>query len=518
VGAVLGMLLAAAVAGPPLLSQGIAGLQPSLARAFAVSDLAPVTASAALLALVLARGRMRGLTMAVAALALVASNAIALAVPPQELSVARIPNTGPHGRLAVHPSQALVFASRYPDLPTTGDDLPIDVITGQAPKDASSARLEWLGVDRAMFPDRSAAIVYIERDWSLIDRDRLLSSAPRVRPVLTAGITPNLLVVADEPDARVFGEALIALGIPSDVVIPVRARRQLDELDRDQLREFTMVVIYGRPWNDIAKAGAVLDDYLQLSGFVFWDDAGRAGDQPLVGAAQTIRAEEGNATGDLRQLVSASGFGGRVTAIDRFNYRGDPGWEQAALLVQNKRVLQFGQTVVAGDRGIVAAHLFWSGADIPARAAVGDEASKEQLRNALRWMLGAAQVTPTTGYGRPSAGDVLDNELSTSTFISPTRWRVDLKAATTGILFKQRYHDQWRAFQVETTALTSVESRTPLRIRPTTNGYMYVTLPPNARRVDFVFERHPFESAVRGVSAIALFVTIGITFFILRRR
>ncbi len=68
------------------------------------------------------------------------------------------------------------------------------------------------------------------------------------------------------------------------------------------------------------------------------------------------------------------------------------------------------------------------------------------------------------------------------------------------------------------TQLAGGESRIPVKIRPTTHGYMFVTLPPNARRVDFVFERHPFEAAPRGVSAIALFLTLGITFFLLRRR
>ena len=401
-GAILGILISTAVALPPLLSRGLEGLRPPLARPFAVSDLAPVIASAALIAVILAssvagRARLRLATMAIAGAVLLGANALALAVPVQALSVAGIPSTGGLGRLAVHPGEALALAARSPDLPTTGEDISVALIAGAEPKDPTNTRLEWLGVDRAMLPDRSSAIIFNERDWELIDRERLLFGAPRLRPILTAGITPSMLVVAEEADALVFGEALIRLGIPSDILIPAQAGQQLDQLTRETLREFTMVVIYGRPWTDIARAEAVLDDYLQLSGFVFWDNAARAGPQPLLGDAETIRAEEGKATGDLASRISGSGYAGRATAVDRFQYRSDAGWEQAALAIGNKRAVQYGQTVVAGDRGIVAAHMVWSGVDIPARAAGGDERALAQLRDASVWMLTVAGAQPKTG-------------------------------------------------------------------------------------------------------------------------
>jgi len=63
-----------------------------------------------------------------------------------------------------------------------------------------------------------------------------------------------------------------------------------------------------------------------------------------------------------------------------------------------------------------------------------------------------------------------------------------------------------------------VEQTTPLEIRQTVDGHMYVTLPPNARIVDFVFERHPLETASRGISAVATFITIAVSFFLWRRR
>jgi hypothetical protein len=375
-----------------------------------------------------------------------------------------------------------------------------------------------------MLPDRTSAIIFNERNWELIDRERLLFGAPSVRPILTAGITPTMLIVAEGEDGRVFGDALIRLAIPSEVLVPVLFRGRLDDLyvegrsDRDTLRQFTLLVVYGRPWNDVNKAEAVLDDYLQLSGFVLWDSAGRAGPQPLVGPAETLRADEGKSTGGAADRIKVSGYSGRVTAIDRFDYRGDQGWEQSALTVGNKRVIQYGRAVVAGDVGIVQAHMLWSGADIPARAAAGEPGALAQLQDALTWFLTDAGVERTTGYGRPDGDDVLENELATVTFVDTNKWVVELRAATTGILFKERFHEQWRALQVDRPTLSGSETRVALKLRPTAHGHMYVTLPPNARKVEFVFERHPLEGATRGVSAVAAVVTAGITFFLLRQR
>jgi hypothetical protein len=516
-GAILGILIATAIAAPSVLYGGIEGLRPSLARPLAVSDLVPLLVTGALVVAILARGRMRRLIVAAAIVVVVAGNALALAVPVGGLPAARVVSTGPLGRLAVHPDEALAMAARSPDLPTTGADLTVPLILGNEPKDRTNTRLEWMGVDRALLPDRSSAIVFNERDWSLIDRDRLLFGAPRVRPILTAGVTPTFLVVADEPDARVFADALVALGVPSDIAIPVRALRQLDELDFDTLRDFTVLVIYGRPWTDMKKAEAVVNSFLQRTGLVFWDNAARSGAQPLVGDAQPIRADDATVSGDAR-LIGTSGLSGRVTAIDKLTYGGDDAWEKAALVVANKRVIQLGQTAVLGDVGSVAAHLLWSGADLPARTAAGDEGASLHLLRALQWLLGAADIVPATGYGRPDGTNVLANEFANIQFVDPTRWRLDLKAASSGVLFKERYHEQWRAFTVDIAPLSGIESRTPIRIRPTAQGYMYIVLPPNARRVDFVFEKHPLDTATRGVSGIAAFVALGITLFLLRRR
>ena len=517
-GAFLGTVLSSAVAAPPILSRGLDGLRPPLARLPAASDLAPVLVSLAVVGVIVARGRARWPVRGLAALAIVLANALAVAVPVGHVSVPDVPSTGGLGRLAIHPAQALAYAAARPDLPTSGADLDPLVVLGALPKEIANARLEWEGADRVAVPDRSAAVVFNERDWKVIDRDRLVFGAPRVRPILTAGITPTILVVADEGDARVFGDALIRLGSTSDRVITLRSPAQLDDLDRDTLRRFTMIAVYGQPWKDIARAEGVLDDYLQLSGFVFMDPAGRAGKQPLLPEARTLRAgpDDVRPAGDHRELITADGFDGRVVGIDAFAYRGDIQFEQAALAVGSRRVIEFGQGKVASEVS-VSAHVVWSGADLPARAAAGEPAALAQLQSALSWMLGAARITPTAEYGVP-AGDRLDNDTATSTFLDPAHWRIELHAASTGVLFKERYHPQWRAFQVDTAAASGIGSRTALPIIPTTHGFMYVTLPPNARTIDFVFERHPYEAATRGVSGVALFVTLGLTVFLWRRR
>jgi hypothetical protein len=411
------------------------------------------------------------------------------------------------------------------------------MMLGEKDRLATGARLDRLGVDRIMTPDRSSAIIFNERDWTVLDRDRLLFAAPFVRPVLTAGITTTILLVAEEADARVFGDALVEIGAASETLIVVWWPRPVEELDLDALREFTMVAVYGRPWINIAAASDLLERYLNSSGFLLVDVAGRPGQQPLgmpdaevqQREADEFRVEEEVAEGATALITGEMGWTGRVAALDQaWKFAGDPDWELATMLVGGSRVLQFGATRVGAEA--LAAHMVWSGVDLPARTAAGDEAAKAQLERAIEWMLGDAGVGVTGNYGRPNGtpcepgkaegtcATQLDSETGISTFRSPTSWRVQMKVATAGVLFKQRYHPQWRAYQVAEMSLPGQESTTPLEIRPTVDGHMYVTLPPNARILEFVFERHPLEGASRGVSAVAAFVALAVSFFLWRRR
>lgn len=521
-GALFGVLVSAAVTVPPFLSRGIEALRPPLARAPAVSDVVPVVVSAALIAVVIAFGRMRRVALGVALVVGVAANALALAVPTDQVQVPSVPSTGAFGRLALYPTQALAMAVRQPDLPTTGDDVSPALMLGTQTKDAMNARLEWLGVDRALPPDRSAAIVFNERDWSVIDRGKLLLAAPSVRPVLSAAISNTVLVVADGPDAVTFGDALIHAGVTSDKLVPVRAGKQLDDLDPATLQQFTLLAIYGQPWRDRAKAQKVLDGFLQQSGFVFMDVAARAGLEPLLPEATTLPADQVAVVGEEPTLIAGtSGYDGRAVAIDPFTYANDPTWERAALVVGDKRLIQFGRVKVAGSADSFA-HMVWSGVDLPRRAAEDDQHAIVQLRGAFEWLLSsaatAANLPPQPPFARPTGGDTLDSDAFTATFLSPTHWRIAMKQQTTGVLFKERYDDQWRAYQVDIMPLTQQEARTALPIWETTHGYMYVNLSPNARVVDFELQRHPLEVAARAVSAIALFAVLGISFFQWRRR
>jgi len=543
-GVVFGVLASAAVTLPPVAARGLEGLRPSLARTPAASDLVPVLATVAVVLVVLARGRLRVPALGVAAALLVAGNALALVVPVHAPEPSRIPTSGAFGRLAVHPAEALAIVTSNPDVPTTGDEVPAEIMVGAGGRTETNALLERLGADRARTPDRTSAIIFNERDWAVLDRDRLLFAAPIIRPILTAGITPTVLLIADEADARVFGEAMAAVGAATERLITVWSPRPVDELDLDFLQEFTMVAVYGRPWTSAGRASDLLQRYLDGSGFILMDIASRPGSQilgmpdavNLQRSADEYRVVEEVKDDALPLVTLAAGADGRVVAMDQWRYRDDAAWELATVRVGTERVLQFGATKVAGEA--LAAHMLWSGLDLPARAAAGDEAARDQLERAIQWMLTDAAMQLTGPYGRPAGtvcptgaadprpaagaeavtcADVLDNATATSIFQSPTRWRVRLKVATTHLLFKERFHPEWRAYQVEQRVGGS-ESTTPLPIRPTVDGHMYVTLPPNARIVDFVFERHPLEAASRGVSAVATFVLLAISFFLWRRR
>lgn len=141
----------------------------------------------------------------------------------------------------------------------------------------------------------------------------------------------------------------------------------------------------------------------------------------------------------------------------------------------------------------------------------GDAIAAAHFQRVLSW--GLKGLKPSGPWPKPD-GPVYDTPSGKVTFVDPARWEIELKVATTGILFKESYHPRWRAFQVDRGAQVS---RTPLPIFPTTHGLMFVAPPANAQVVEFVFERHPAETATRGVSGIAAFIIAATAFFVWRR-
>ncbi|MGQ0805026.1 MAG: hypothetical protein ACT4PI_14345, partial [Actinomycetota bacterium] len=139
--AFFGLVMSTAIAVPPVLSRGLDGLRPSLARALAASDFAPLIGVAAIVAICVALGRGRRWrpVIALAVVLLVAANALALVVPLAAPAPPGIPTTGAFGRLAVHPAQALSIVTSNPELPTTGADVPASVMLGEAERIATGA-------------------------------------------------------------------------------------------------------------------------------------------------------------------------------------------------------------------------------------------------------------------------------------------------------------------------------------------------------------------------------------------
>ena len=499
VGIALGVALSSALTVPPLLARGELAVLPPLHRPPALSDLAPV--AACVLALLGARsarahGGRRALAGAVAAIGLAGSSALALAVPAVTADE-HLEERGPFVRVAASTDRSLRLLTLNPALSVTADALERNVLRAEVPTNAQRARLDWLAVDRALPPDESSALNYYARDWQIEDRRRLVFRGPVPRPLLTAGSTTSILVVADLEDAGVVGDALIRIGATSDIIVPVRAQLPLDALDAAALQRFTAVFVYGSPFRDRGAATRALDDYLGAGGIVILDAGGSTAPGPLVGSREEVAGRPASfvVRGDAARLGSDRPLaeGAPLVSVAR------PDWEEASLSIGERRV------IVVGARE--SGKAVWSGADLPRRVAAGDAVSQEHLEAVLRWALESSAAT--SGPWPAPAGNEYTFDDGRATFLAPGRWRIDLVHAVNAVLFKEAAHPFWRAYQVE------ARSRIPLPILPTTHGFMYVALPPNARRVELVFET-PGRDVARGISAAAL-LGIGAS-LVLRRR
>lgn len=515
-GVALGVLLSSAITVPPLLARGDLALLPPLARSPAVSDAAPVVVcvlsvcGAWALRSRRVRGRLLGGlagALVLGGLALSSSLALAVSVAHPDPPLA---SHGPFTRVAASPENSLGLVVANPTLSVTAAALDRPTLRGENPLEAQRARLDWFAVDRALAPDETAALRYYDRDWRVLDRGRLLFRGPDPRPVLTVGNTTSILVVAKAEDAVFVGDAFERLGATSDFLVPVRALQPLEALSSEVLRRFTAVFVYGNAFENRAAATRVLDEYVGGGGIVIVEAAGTTGAGLLGITPQTLDAPPDTfvVRGDPNDFGPGRRFadGRTIVATAR------PEWESASVSDGERRVLAVG----AKDGGKVA----WSGADLPRRAAAGDEVSLAHLGAILRWALAATAET-SGPWLAPEGDDYLFDD-GHATFLAPGRWRIDLLHAVTGVLFKEATHAFWTAYQVEvelvprstSPTVAEVRSRIPLPILPTTQGFMYVALPPNARRIEFVFET-PYRDVARGLSAVAL---LGIGASVMRRR
>ena len=487
VGIALGVALSSGLTIPPVLARGELAVLPPLHRPPALSDLTPV--AACVLALLAARaarayGGRRVLAGALLTIGLGGSSALALAVPVVTADE-QLEERGPFTRVAASTDRSLRLLSMNPALSVTADALDRQVLRAEVPADAQRARLDWLAVDRALPPDESSALDYYARDWQAEDRQRLVFQGPVPRPLLTAGSTTSILVVANVEDAGVVGDALIRLGATSDIIVPVRAQVPLDVLDAAALQRFTAVFVYGSPFRNRAAAARVLDDYLASGGIAIVDTGSSTVPGPLVDSSEEVAGQPGQLVvrGDAARIGSDRPLTDGAPLVSTAR----PDWEEASLSIGERRV------IVLGTRD--SGKAVWSGVDLPRRTAAGDAVSREHLEAVLRWALESAAAT--SGPWAAPAGNEYAFEDGSATFLAPGRWRIDLTHSVNGVLFKEATHPFWGAYQVEG------RSRIPLPILPTTHGFMYVALPPNARRVEFVFET-PGRDVARGVSAAAL--------------
>lgn len=500
-GVALGWLLSSILTLPPLVLRGDLAGAPPLARAPALSDVVPAAVCVLTLGAVWAlrqRGAIRPLGAALAVIGLAGSSALALAVPRDAVDQP-LAAVSPFTRVAASTGRSLRLQATDPTLSATADALDPRALRGEVSLREQAADLEWLAVDRALAPDEASAGRYIGRGWQAVDRARQLFGMPAPRPILTAGLTTTLLVVARPDDLRLVSAALIALGSSSDLLIPVGTSLPLEAIDTATLETFTAVFVYGAAFDNRGAAARVLDGYVESGGIVVVDVAGSAAAGPLATAVEPVAEPPGPfvSRGDVASLGSDRPLasGPPLVSIAR------PTWEQASLSVGERRV------IVVGEKGPGKGRVVWSGADLPRRAAAGDPVSQDDLATLLRWAIGTAAVA--TGPWPAPAGNEYPFPGGTATFLAPGHWRIDITQAATGVLFKEAMHRFWTAYQVES------RSRIPLTIWPTAHGLMYVPLPTSARRVEFVFET-PLRDLGRGLSALAILgIAVG-TF--LRRR
>lgn len=267
-------------------------------------------------------------------------------------------------------------------------------------------------------------------------------------PILSASNTPVVAVVADQSSYDVLVRDLALGNLNSQVLIPLKIGERVSDLDREDLSRFDGVILYGFKGGIGGRTALKLTEYLKEGGWLLIEKSkeGLRGELPDPWPLKrsfptTIGGDwqwEGNESGG--KVDFGEGNWGVEVAGDVKN------WAQPLVFFQDQPVVVEGQL----DKGKV----IWSGLNLPYHLSVsGDPEELKFFQDSLLSLLKKEEERKTVDFE--------------ARFVHNQRREIEVKEKAKGILFKESYFPNWKAY---------VQTSNKIRIYPAGPMMMYVPL------------------------------------------
>ena len=305
-----------------------------------------------------------------------------------------------------------------------------------------------------------------------------------VTPIVSAGNQPTLLVIG-KGQYRSALNILAYSDYDSERLIPVHGHDFVDDYSLDELQKFDAILLIGQQYHNRDRSWDLLRRYVEAgggliveTGIQFLTDDWNASSFPdAFPVSQTIWGNFGKewkfsyTRSEISEGIRFDSFSPAISGEDPWSYSRSSNesvrsWAKAILLNNGYPV------VVAGQLG--KGRIVWSGMNLYFH--IGVYKNNEEIKFAVRMI---DWVTRAQEYKT-------DNALYRAGRVNPERVEVQLDGPSKGVLYKEFYFGNWRAF------LTEMNGKTyEVAIYKAGPDFMYVFVPRNASYpVKAVFEYH----------------------------
>lgn len=310
-------------------------------------------------------------------------------------------------------------------------------------------------------------------------------------PILAATLAPNLLHLGSGPGYELLLHGLAHSNTNSQVLIPVRSGEFADDLSLDELARFDAVVLYNFDFHDEDTAFALLSDYVRNGGGLVIETSNSPLDNaPFI--AEPCPVEQTTATNygtdwnftsadhEILEGIDLSAFGPAiydqgpwgVSSTEETDIRH---WAQPILFTNGRPI------VVAGQYG--QGRVVWTGMNLLYHiASYQSEEESRFLAQMIQWVSNEDEVAQPQYEAR---------------FVHPQRREVTVQSPAKGLLFKESYFPNWRAY-------VAGRERRIYRAGP---DFMYVPLSEEISyplQVILLYEKSWLEKISIGISLLTL--------------
>ena len=370
-------------------------------------------------------------------------------------------------------------------------------------------QLDWFGVKWFTVPSESDQERYLDfpSDFQLISKYKPMGEQGLVdyvdefiyqhpSSILSATHTPSLLVIGSKEAYSTFFRNLAPTNYNSSKIIPVRGKEYIDDYSLDELKRFSGIVLYEYKFKNTKKAWELLDKYVREGGGLILEVSNEQSVVDLKNLPEPFPTTRWQVL-DQKDNWQFQSKKHPITEDIDFNLFSEPSYEggpwkirtakEEDLRERSEAIVSIQDQPVVISRELGKGRMLFSGLNLPYHAlSYANQEESKLLVQMIDWITNS----PTN----------LTQPFYQAEFINPEERKITTADKTTGILFKEAYFKNWRAYQ----------DKQKLKIYPAGPDLMYIPVGEQAASTDLIikYQRSLAERLSSWLSILSLIILI----------